>query len=135
MAWSRAGPAGAARTWRAVTEPRSRGRGECRPSPLALSERHVHLLHLSSREPSFNVQVQSNECEGQPDRLRSLIRVLRSPRVHDMLMNELATAVTERVALQLLMSLALGNVSTLWTCFVFPFHLKPMTTADHDERF
>lgn len=57
------------------------------------------------------MQLNADECKCQRDR-RSLIRVLRRPRIHHMLMNKRAIAMNERVALECIIGILLGRLGT-----------------------
>ena len=83
---------------------------ERRPVVAPPGEQHVHPLDLPSRKPPFQVQVQTDEREGQRDGPGALVGVLGGPGVDDVLVKELAPAVGEGVGLQLLVGVLFGHV-------------------------
>ena len=68
----------------------------------------MHALHLASRKASFEVEVQTDQGKRQRDRLCLLIRPLRGPCIHDVLVDEGWMTVRERIALQLLVRVLEG---------------------------
>ena len=81
-------------------------------------------LDLSSGESPLEMQVESDERERQSDRLGFGVGVLRSPGVHDVLMDEGGVATSERVGLQLLERVPLrewgGSQARLIVCTLRP---------------
>jgi hypothetical protein len=83
--------------------------GECWPVPAPPTQYHVDLLHLSSGESAFHVEIEADKGEGEADRFGARIRMLCGPSVDDVLMNERRVATCQRVALQLLVRMSFGK--------------------------
>jgi len=68
----------------------------------------VNTLHLPSGKPTFDVQIKSDEREGQGDRLGPLVSVLQRPSIHHVLMDEGRITKPERICLQFTVGLKLA---------------------------
>jgi hypothetical protein len=69
----------------------------------------MNPLYLPPRESTVDMEVQADKGERQLNRLGTRVRVLRCPGVHDVLMNERGVTTTERVTLEFVVGVLLGE--------------------------
>ena len=90
-----------------------RRQGQFGPLSFAAPHLHVRALNLPSGKTLLEMQVEAGEGERESDRFATLDRVLRRPRVDDMLVDERRADVRQRVSGELVKRLEFGCHSGL----------------------
>ena len=75
--------------------------GKSRPLLASICQSHVCALNFFAGIPLFEVQIQPDQCEGNPDRLRVLAGMLRRPGIDNQLVDKLGVPEAQRVGAKL----------------------------------